>query len=528
MTYEITKSDGTVLAYLKDGLIDQNSSSLIFVGKNVVNYGQIQNNNFLHLLENFAAPIEPLNKLTGQLWLDTTTHTLKLYHQTSWQTISTMAYSASSARANNQGNLWYDTANRQLFINNGSGFDLIGPDKSSGFATTRWVSDVLADTTNRVHAVIKCVLDSEVIAIITKDSFTINSSTSVSGFLVLGRGMNFKNGSSTDVQLYGISQFAFNANALKNQAGDAFITPSVASVANSIMQRDASGNTNISKLTATELVSNNGVLSGEWQVNSDFTPTTNGNLNLGVADLAWANVYTQNLRATTLNVTNANATNVNFTTLKDSLNTAVTKFDKDVTLAANSDSNVTTQRAVKKYIDDAVAAEVAARIAATTTVTNTINGLVFVPAGCVFYTASATVPDGYLPADGRLVSRGGIYENLFRAIGTTYGGNGNPNFNLPDLRGEFVRGWDNGRGIDSGRVLGPTAQGHSIASHSHAYVDTYYRESFQNSAGNPSRGIGSGDTDNDNYDYNYNRTTSSTGGTETRPRNVALYAIIKY
>lgn len=526
MTYEITKSDGNILAYLKDGLIDQNSSSLIFVGKNVVNYGQIQNNNFLHLLENFAAPIEPLNKLTGQLWLDTTTHTLKLYHQNSWQTISTMSYSASSARANNQGNLWYDTANRQLFINNGSGFDLIGPDKSPGFATTRWVSDVLADTTNRVHAVIKCVLDSEVIAIITKDSFTINSSTSVTGFLALGRGMNFKNGSSTDVQLYGISQFAFNANALKNQVGDAFITPSVSSVANSIMQRDASGNTNISKLTATELASNNGVLSGEWQVNNDFTPTTNGNLNLGAADLAWANVYAQNLRATTLNVTNANATNVNFTTLKDSLNTAVTKFDKDVTLAANSDSNVTTQRAVKKYIDDAVAAEVAARIGAIDGVQNQINVLKFVPAGCVFYTASATVPDGYLPADGRLVSRGGIYENLFMAIGTTYGGNGNPNFNLPDLRGEFIRGWDGGRGVES-RNLG-SFQNQSFASHTHPYVDTYYREAPKYGGNGNNRGVGSNSTDYDNSDLDYQRTTGSTGGTETRPRNVALYAIIKY
>lgn len=72
--------------------------------------------------------------------------------------------------------------------------------------------------------------------------------------------------------------------------------------------------------------------------------------------------------------------------------------------------------------------------------------------------ASGAVPSGWLPADGRLVSRS-LYASLFAAIGTTYGaGDGSTNFALPDLRGEFLRGWDDGRGVDASRGLG-TPQG---------------------------------------------------------------------
>ncbi|GAA0586969.1 phage tail protein [Halomonas salifodinae] len=67
---------------------------------------------------------------------------------------------------------------------------------------------------------------------------------------------------------------------------------------------------------------------------------------------------------------------------------------------------------------------------------------------------SETLPEGYIENDGSEVSRGD-YRRVFSAIGTLYGaGDGNTTFQLPDDRGEFKRGWDHGRGIDSGRQLG--------------------------------------------------------------------------
>ena len=66
MTYQIVKTDGTILVELGDGLVDRTSSSITFIGKNVVNFGQSQNSDLLHILENFAYSIPPANPLKGQ------------------------------------------------------------------------------------------------------------------------------------------------------------------------------------------------------------------------------------------------------------------------------------------------------------------------------------------------------------------------------------------------------------------------------------------------------------------------------
>lgn len=91
--------------------------------------------------------------------------------------------------------------------------------------------------------------------------------------------------------------------------------------------------------------------------------------------------------------------------------------------------------------------------------TDDLSGMV--PSGAVLYFAGQTAPAGWLKANGAAVSRT-AYAALFAAIGTTYGaGDGSTTFNLPDLRGEFMRGWDDGRGIDHGRAFG-SAQGDAI------------------------------------------------------------------
>ena len=80
-------------------------------------------------------------------------------------------------------------------------------------------------------------------------------------------------------------------------------------------------------------------------------------------------------------------------------------------------------------------------------------------AGLISYFARNTAPSGYIKANGAAVSRT-TYATLFAAIGTTFGaGNGTTTFNLPDLRGEFPRGWDDGRGVDSGRGFGTPQDG---------------------------------------------------------------------
>lgn len=135
-----------------------------------------------------------------------------------------------------------------------------------------------------------------------------------------------------------------------------------------------------------------------------------------------------------------------------------------------------------------------------------------VPTGTVIHVTASSAPAGYLKANGAAIPRT-TYAQLFAAIGTTFGvGNGSTTFNLPDLRGEFIRCFDDGRGIDSGRGVG-TAQGDDIKSHAHTGGST--TSSFQNAAGGYNGG-------------QVGVNTGATGGAETRPRNIALLACIKY
>ena len=136
------------------------------------------------------------------------------------------------------------------------------------------------------------------------------------------------------------------------------------------------------------------------------------------------------------------------------------------------------------------------------------------PAGSISAFAGLTAPAGYLLCDGSQVSRT-TYSDLYAVVGDTFGaGDGTTTFNLPDLRGEFIRGFDGGRGADAGRVFG-SFQADEFASHSHTGIS--------GDAGTDPARIGGGNRDVDTGTY----TTNAAGGVETRPRNIALNYIIK-
>lgn len=207
---------------------------------------------------------------------------------------------------------------------------------------------------------------------------------------------------------------------------------------------------------------------------------------------------------------------------------------------------------------------------------------VFVPAsgvraGTVAWHAANSAPSGWLPCNGAQVSRS-VYAALFQAIGTTYGaGDGSTTFNVPDLRGEFIRGLDNGRGVDTGRGIG-TAQANETASHAHGAssngAGTHGHGSSTNAVGDHTHGvsggvggavqimgtqagvvsaIGPGSVPSAYYtqygganilqgagghahtvfvdvapDHTHGITVNAAGGAETRPRNVAMLACIKF
>lgn len=125
---------------------------------------------------------------------------------------------------------------------------------------------------------------------------------------------------------------------------------------------------------------------------------------------------------------------------------------------------------------------------------------------------AASAPAGWIKANGAAVSRT-TYAALFAILGTTYGaGDGATTFNVPDLRGEFMRGLDDGRGVDAARAIG-SAQADELKSHTHQ-ANVYYN------TGSATGGVVGHAA--------YPVTTGATGGAETRPRNVAMLACIKY
>ena len=131
-----------------------------------------------------------------------------------------------------------------------------------------------------------------------------------------------------------------------------------------------------------------------------------------------------------------------------------------------------------------------------------VEGLIataaLIPSGGVIMWPTSTVPAGFLELNGQSTTG---YPNLIIIYGLT----------LPDMRGEFVRGFDNGRGVDSGRVL-LTTQADELKSHKHAIGG-----SFSTSTGGGGSLFAAGGVIDTNY----------TGGTETRPRNVAWMFIVK-
>ena len=157
----------------------------------------------------------------------------------------------------------------------------------------------------------------------------------------------------------------------------------------------------------------------------------------------------------------------------------------------------------------------------------------FCPSGMVMIFAGDFAPVGWLKANGAAVSRT-VYANLFAAIGTRYGaGDGYSTFNLPDLRGEFARFWDDGRGVDSGRGLG-TWQGDAIRNIT-AQMYLYGQDgvSSQGAFGfrkHGERGLVWERNDNNAgvvMDFWLDASKVVPTAHENRPRNIALLACIK-
>lgn len=169
-------------------------TSLIFPGRNLPGYGQIIAENFLHLLENFASPIEPVNPVEGQLWYNSSNGTLNIYDNISWKSSSGIqkSPSAPSVSEDKVGEVWVNTVTQQLYVWSGATWVLVGPEFSTeeGLRTGPIIESV-DDSDNIRRKIVKFLVNEIPVAIVSKDTFT--PKVTIPGFDIIRSGFNVSN-----------------------------------------------------------------------------------------------------------------------------------------------------------------------------------------------------------------------------------------------------------------------------------------------------------------------------------------------
>lgn len=198
MPYNINKYNGTLATTVEDGTVD-NTFDIKLIGKNVAGYGEVQNENFVFLLENFASSSEPPRKTTGQIWYDSANKKLKFYDGTKFKTTGGAEISASAPTGLSEGDFWFNTATNQLYAWAGTEFILVGPQAVADAETTELRSRSVTDTLAGTQAIIEAVVNGETVYIISKTEFTIdNDINAITGFDVIKKGITLIN--TTDAQ----------------------------------------------------------------------------------------------------------------------------------------------------------------------------------------------------------------------------------------------------------------------------------------------------------------------------------------
>ena len=335
MPYTISTSDNSVQITVPDNQFD-NTTLLTLAGPNAVGYGQYLDKNQLLLLENFASNIQPNSSqsLQGQLWFDKSNQVLNVYTDVGYIPINGITVGPGTPVVTSTtvtGNTWFDSLANQLYLFDGSNWNLIGPNytKLQGVSGAIPVAIGDAGLIGTHHNVLEMCYGTTLIAIISSDP-TFEPTPAIAGFPLINQGITFNNtllNATINSNLVGNVTGNVTGNLTGNVTGS--LTGLQVNTTNVYNTGDLTSLTaEIGTATATNFSSGNiavtgGTISGLTDLETTSGATVNfpGAVSVGVVTStsstasSFTNLNTNHLNSTTAGLTTVNSVYVNAVTL---------------------------------------------------------------------------------------------------------------------------------------------------------------------------------------------------------------------
>lgn len=321
MAYIVNKYNSTeVIATVQDGTVDH-TTDLTFIGKNYAGYGEVQNENFLHLLQNFANTSEPQRPIEGQIWYDKTARVLKFHDGFRFKSAA-VEYGSTIPTNPSLGDLWWDSTLNKLYSFSGSGersgFQLVGPDNNTSHISVqvRTVRD--STSVDSVHDVVEIIANDVVVAIFNSDpAFDVLETdpidaTDPGAFYSIKQGITLRHtlndSAHAGVSYSGSSNWQFwgtasDARKLGGVAADIYAL-TTGDTFTGVANFDAG--LTVKQLTVSEDSNNNTIITKtgqspiKFKVNNStnlvigetaVSPETTGTINLGTSTAKWKDIW---------------------------------------------------------------------------------------------------------------------------------------------------------------------------------------------------------------------------------------------